>query len=104
MFGYIVRRIISGVLVLLVVSVAVFALFFYGPADPALAYCPETRCTPARLENIRHSLGLDRPVTEQYGEYMKQIFTGGEFELGAISIDCPAPCLGVSFKLRVTVP
>ena len=42
MFGYIVRRVISGLLVLLVVSMAVFALFFYGPADPALAYCPET--------------------------------------------------------------
>ena len=35
MFGYIVRRLISGLLVLLVVSVAVFALFFYGPSDPA---------------------------------------------------------------------
>jgi peptide/nickel transport system permease protein len=103
MFGYIVRRIISGALVLLVVSVAVFALFFYGPADPALAYCPETRCTPTRLENIRSSLGLDRPVAEQYGEYMRDIATGGEFKLGAIGIDCPAPCLGVSFKLRVPV-
>ena len=48
MFGYIVRRVISGLLVLLVVSMAVFALFFYGPANPALAYCPETRCTPQR--------------------------------------------------------
>ncbi len=47
MFGYIVRRVISGLLVLLVVSMSVFALFFYGPANPALAYCPETRCTPA---------------------------------------------------------
>ena len=42
MFGYIVRRVISGLLVLLVVSMSVFALFFYGPANPALAYCPET--------------------------------------------------------------
>ena len=49
MFGYIVRRIIGGVLVLVTVSVAVFALFFYGPGDPALALCPENRCTPDRL-------------------------------------------------------
>jgi peptide/nickel transport system permease protein len=103
MFGYIVRRVISGLLVLLVVSVAVFALFFYGPADPAQAYCPETRCTPERLENIRTNLGLDRPVVEQYAEYMKGIFVGNDFEAGAISIDCDAPCLGVSFKLRVNV-
>ena len=55
MFGYIVRRVISGLLVLLVVSMAVFALFFYGPANPALAYCPETRCTPQRLERDHHA-------------------------------------------------
>lgn len=103
MFGYIVRRVISGALVLLVVSVAVFALFFYGPSDPALAYCPETRCTPQRLENIRTSLGLDRPVVEQYGEYMAGIFVGNDFQAGAISIKCDAPCLGVSFKLRLNV-
>ncbi|NUR08573.1 MAG: ABC transporter permease [Nocardioidaceae bacterium] len=103
MFGYILRRLISGVLVLLVVSVAVFALFFYGPADPAIAYCPETRCTPQRLDNIRTSLGLDRPAAEQYGEYMKGIVAGNDFQAGAITIKCPAPCLGVSFKLRVNV-
>ena len=101
MFGYIVRRLISGLLVLLVVSVAVFSLFFYGPSDPALAYCPETRCTPQRLENIRTSLGLDRPVVEQYGEYMAGIVKGNDFQAGAISIKCDAPCLGVSFKLRL---
>jgi peptide/nickel transport system permease protein len=103
MFGYVVRRIISGVLVLLVISVAVFALFFYGPSDPALAYCPETRCTPQRLDNIRTSLGLDRPVVEQYGDYMKGIVAGDDFQAGEISIKCDAPCLGVSFKLRVNV-
>jgi peptide/nickel transport system permease protein len=103
MFGYIVRRIISGLLVLLVTSIAVFALFFYGPSDPALAYCPETHCTPQRLENITHSLGLDRPVLQQYGDYMKGIFVGNEYDQGAIKIDCPAPCLGVSFKLNVNV-
>ncbi len=103
MFGYIVRRVISGLLVLLVVSMSVFALFFYGPANPALAYCPETRCTPARLAQITTSLGLDDPVVEQYAAYMKGIFVGNDFQAGAISIKCDAPCLGVSFKLRVNV-
>ena len=103
MFGYTLRRVVSGLLVLLATSVAVFALFFYGPADPALAYCPETRCTPERLDNIRKSLELDRPVAEQYGDYMKGIVAGNDFEAGSISLPCDAPCLGVSFKLRVNV-
>jgi len=103
MFGYIIRRIVSGMLVLVATSVAVFALFFFGPSNPALAYCPETRCTPERLANITESLGLDRPVFEQYGEYMKGIVAGNDFQAGAITIPCDAPCLGVSFKLRVDV-
>src|SRR5680860_176614 len=103
MFGYIVRRIVSGLLVLLTTSVAVFALFFYGPTDPALAYCPETSCTPERLGEIRTQLGLDRPVVEQYADYMKGIVAGDDFQTGAITIACDAPCLGVSFKLREPV-
>ena len=103
MFGYVIRRVISGLLVLIVVSIATFALFFYGPSNPALAYCPETRCTPARLQQITTSLGLDKPVVEQYSKYMKGIVAGNDFQAGSISIKCGAPCLGVSFKLRVNV-
>ena len=103
MFGYIVRRVISGILVLLVVSVATFALFFYGPEDPALAYCPETHCSPERLDRVRTSLGLERPVTTQYAEYMKGIVVGNDFHSGTVTIPCNAPCLGVSFKQRVDV-
>jgi len=103
MFAFVVRRLISGTLVLFTVSLTVFAVFFYGPGDPALAMCPESRCTPDRLERIRDQMQLDEPMMQQYGAYMKGIAAGREFESGALSIDCPAPCLGVSFKLRVPV-
>ncbi len=103
MFGYIVRRLIAGVLVLIAVSMMVFAIFFYGPNDPALAYCPESRCTPERLENIRHNLGLDRPAPQQYADYMSGLVKSRHIESGGISIDCVWPCLGVSFKYRVSV-
>ena len=81
----------------------VFAIFFYGPNDPAVAYCPESRCTPQRLENIRHNLGLDRPAPQQYVEYMSGLVKSRHIESGGISIDCKWPCLGVSFKYRVSV-
>ena len=62
MFGYIVRRLIAGLLVIIAVSMMVFALFFYGPNDPALAYCPESRCTPQRLDTSGTTWGwTDRP-------------------------------------------
>jgi len=103
MFGYIVRRLIAGFLVIIAVSMIVFAIFFYGPNDPALAYCPESRCTPERLDQIRHNLGLDQPAPKQYVQYMTGIVTGRHIQSGGISIDCDAPCLGVSFKYRVPV-
>jgi peptide/nickel transport system permease protein len=103
MFGYVVRRLVSGALVLVAVSMFVFALFFYGPNDPALAYCPETRCTPAKLELIRHNMGLDQPAPRQYATYMSGLVHGREVRAGGIAIGCPWPCLGVSFKFKVPV-
>src|SRR4051812_36530651 len=103
MFGYVVRRLLTGALVLVVVTMAVFALFFYGPNDPAYQYCPESRCTPAKLEQIHHSMGLDRPAAAQYLEYMSGLASSRTITNGALSVECPWPCLGVSFKYRVSV-
>ena len=103
MFGYIVRRLIAGLLVIIAVSMLVFAIFFYGPNDPALAYCPESRCTQQRLDNIRRDMGLDQPAPKQYLEYMSGYVKDRHIESGAISIDCQWPCMGVSFKYRVSV-
>ena len=103
MVGYIVRRLIAGVLVLVVVSMAVFALFFYGPNDPAYQYCPENRCTPAKLEQIHHQMGLDRPAALQYAEYMGGLVHSRTLTAGALKVECDWLCLGVSFKYKVSV-
>jgi len=104
MLGYLVRRLISAVLVLALVSIAVFALFTYGPRDPAESMCPESHCTAQRLESIRENLGLDRPFFTQYGEYMKGIVAGREINVGTKNpIECDVPCFGRSFKYGVNV-
>jgi len=104
MLGYLVRRLISAVLVLALVSIAVFALFTYGPSDPAESMCPESHCTPARLDQIRNNLGLDRPFFDQYGEYMKGVVAGRNIDVGTDKpIECDFPCFGRSFKYNVNV-
>jgi peptide/nickel transport system permease protein len=103
MFGYIVRRLFQGALVLLLISIATFALFFYGPSDPAKAMCPAQRCTQQRLDQITESLGLDAPVTSQYSDYMRGIFVGRDIGTGPEAKKCPAPCFGYSFKFSVPV-
>ncbi len=103
MFGYIVRRLIGAALVVVVTSILVFTLFFAGPSEPGRALCQESRCTPERLALINDSLGYDAPVTEQYAVWAKGIVAGREIDFGGSTYDCPAPCLGVSFRQKVPV-
>ncbi|GAB3399293.1 ABC transporter permease [Flindersiella endophytica] len=98
MFGYIAGRVASGTVVLLMIAVSTFALFILGPADPAAAMCGDANCPPERYTRIRHSLNLDRPIVEQFAEYMGGIVTGRELRAGAWVKPCPAPCFGYSFR------
>lgn len=100
MLIYIARRVVLGLSVLLATAIATFTLFFAGPADPARALCGDDRCTPARLETIRTSMGLDKPVTEQFVIYFKGLFVGRDITEAGNTTHCSAPCLGYSFKNR----
>jgi len=95
---YIARRIVLAISVLFVALVATFLLFFAGPADPAQSMCGELRCSQEKLEDIRASMRLDRPVTEQFTEYFKGLVVGREIIQGASVKECSAPCLGYSFR------
>ena len=98
MLIYLARRIAMAVSVLFVALVATFLLFFAGPADPAQSMCGELRCSQQKLEDIRHSMRLDRPVTEQFTEYFKGLLVGRQIIQSSSTKDCSAPCLGYSFR------
>ena len=87
MFGYLIRRIISGILVLLMATVATFALFFYGPSDPASAMCPRQPCSEERLDAIRANLGLDQGGPSAFADYMKGIFVGSDLGTEGVEIE-----------------
>ena len=38
-FSFLVKRLVSGFVIVVLVSLAVFTLFFYGPKSPALELC-----------------------------------------------------------------
>jgi peptide/nickel transport system permease protein len=101
MFAYVVKRLISGVLVVTLVSMGIFLLFWYGPTSPAQPICDQqtsNRCNPARLKVYEHRLGYDNPVYVEYGKFVKGIFVGREIQVGATPRHCEAPCLGISSR------
>jgi peptide/nickel transport system permease protein len=76
---YIIRRLLWVILLLLVVSAVTFVIFYELPsADPAALRAGKSP-TPELLTQIRHTLGLDKPVYVQYWLYMKKIVLHFDF-------------------------
>jgi peptide/nickel transport system permease protein len=79
MGAYITRRLLWTLLILWIVSGITFLIFNVMPsADPALLRAGRST-EPAVIENIRHTFGLDKPLYEQYWDYMKAVFLHGDF-------------------------
>ena len=77
MTRYLIRRIFSGLLTIWVTTMAVTLLIHLVPGDPVqIMYAQSQSTTPEQLAQIRHHLGLDRPIYEQYGIYMGRILRG----------------------------
>jgi len=57
------------------ISIITFVLIYYLPADPARMYAGPS-ATVATVARIRHELGLDLPLWEQYGRYMQRVLRG----------------------------
>jgi peptide/nickel transport system permease protein len=75
MLNYVIRRILATIPVMAVVALFVFSLLYIAPGDPAAVIAGD-QATPADVERIRASLGLDRPFLIRFGEWSWQILHG----------------------------
>jgi peptide/nickel transport system permease protein len=75
MLGYIVRRILATIPVMVVVAVFVFALLHLSPGDPA-AIIAGDNATTADIDRIRAALGLDQPIYVQFGSWVWRLMHG----------------------------
>lgn len=64
MLGFLVRRLLSAIPVLFVVSVVTFLIMWIVPGD-VTAEIAGTDATPQQIEELRERLGLDRPLFER---------------------------------------
>lgn len=87
MISFIVRRLLVSAVVLAGVSVCVFLMLHLIPGDPAEVMLSQ-QGSSADVQVLRRNLGLDRPLYEQYGLYVKRAAQGD---------------LGDSIRLRLPV-
>ena len=76
--NYFIKRLFGAVFVLLCVTTFVFFLIHLVPGDPVEVMLRETARTADR-EALRHALGLDLPVIQQWWQYLSGIT---QFDLG----------------------
>lgn len=77
MFRYFLYRLAAAVPVLIGVSIAVFVMVRLVPGDPVqIMFANQSQPSPERLAEMRHQLGLDLPIYEQYFKYVTGVMQG----------------------------
>lgn len=75
MHKYVIKRLLSLIPVLFIVSIVIFMLIHLVPGDPAAIMLGE-QATPAQIEALRETLGLNEPLVLQYIHWVRDIFRG----------------------------
>lgn len=70
MLGFLARRVLQALPLLLVISVLVFVLLHAAPGGPLAIYLANPNVRPEDIERLRHALGLDRPLWQQYWSWL----------------------------------
>lgn len=76
MRSYLLRRLFTSLLVLTGVSVFTFLMLHLVPGDPVHALAGKMISSPEKLEEMRHEMGLDKPLPVQYFDYMRKVLHG----------------------------
>jgi peptide/nickel transport system permease protein len=82
MAAFLVRRVLSGVLLIVLLTFLTFLVFNEIPTNPAclvVACGPHTSTTDEQIREADHALGIDRSVFVQYGDYIWKLVRHGDF-------------------------
>ncbi|MBW7056043.1 ABC transporter permease [Paracoccus bogoriensis] len=99
MSGYILRRCLAVIPVMLLVAVFVFLLLRLTPGDPA-AIIAGDMATPAQLERIREAMGLNDPIPVQFATWIGQLMQG---DLGVSLISNTPVSIMVAERIGPTI-
>jgi len=100
---------ISAVFLLIVVSMITFGIFFLIPrlagqnAYELAAQYVGRNPTVSAIHQVEIKLGLNEPLSVQYGRFLRGIVFGAHYNSGPSQTYCPPPCLGYSFRSQQPV-
>jgi peptide/nickel transport system permease protein len=103
MLGFVARRLLYLVPVLLAVSLLTFLIASLLPGDLAYVILGD-QATPEKVEALRHDMGLDQPVLIRYFGWLGHILQGDfgrSFRTGQTVLQAVAERLPVSFELMI---
>lgn len=78
MINYVIKRLLSLIPVLFIVSIAIFLLIHLTPGDPA-SIILGIDASQEQIEELQHQLGLDLSIYEQYIQWISNIVFHGDF-------------------------
>lgn len=103
MKGYILRRLINTIPILIVVSMLVFMFIHLIPGDPARLLAGHN-ATYEEIQLMREQLGLNKPLYIQYGKFIHDFITGNlgdSIKTGLPVKDMILPRLKPTFMLAI---
>ncbi|MGI8429268.1 MAG: ABC transporter permease [Solirubrobacteraceae bacterium] len=80
MTRYIIRRVLWGIVLVVLVSALTFLFFNIFPSGDPAQLRAGRNTNPQTIAHIRHELGLDKPLYTQFFDYMRGLFL--HFNLG----------------------
>ncbi|MGV8853927.1 MAG: ABC transporter permease [Devosia sp.] len=75
-FGYVLRRLLSAIPLLLGISVILFSIVHLAPGGPLDMYTENPAVSQEALDQIAAAYGLDQPVPVQYFLWLKSMVVG----------------------------
>ena len=76
MLRYVVQRLLQGLIVIFLVTLATFAILQLAPGSPVDILLGEAQVSQEQIDAITRKWGLDRPPHEQYLTWLGNIFRG----------------------------
>ncbi|MEG3863526.1 ABC transporter permease [Microcoleus sp. herbarium12] len=78
-FTYVVKRMLQALLTLLLASMLCFAIIELAPGNYLDTLSQNPKISPETLKQLEQQFGLDKPAIVQYGLWLQQIVTRGNF-------------------------